>query len=722
MSLLKKKVRFVILSICLMFSCTLCTSAIENRLADNVGLDILDGNSSIFEEILKTKVDNKETEEQRICETVEELLYELDKDIGGEIVLSGDKPFVIKDDYMYFIEIYVTKPTTVYMPEGGIELEEYMSLTISGPITFTGTKGFVAKDFSYISFVNGVSIILESTDNEQVSSGINLKNYVTLETDSTVNICAVGDNGITILCETNCTLNLEYSTINAIGNNSTVISGGENLKINKAHIEANGSDSKALYSDSNIELVLSFIIGDIQADMVYSVTNYFSDQPQNLTELSIEDDQLDKSYAIYEDLAYGSKPIEFPSDITYYYSYSALDPEAIISPFVTLDCIVTWDLSSLDYSTPGEYKVTAQLEPMVPIPDFSLPPITYNITVVSKDRAAIYGSLRYELCVMVKCIAPIDDADEILFWIYEEDSGWRELTSTGNAVFANEWNPNMNKDMEFSDEYPMFEILGLEEMSSYWVMVQVIGGPMEGNSNIWKLYTRSENGGDRTGTDRGGVNPPKFETDSETNSNNLPESGNLPNKSDNNSTDTDNDESNENSNTTSEKNGYSTDNDITPNKFEPKSDNSLDREIISEKENFAEQNGYIQNQINNNTSPNNTSSYNTENNNVVSETPKEYSASNDNTSSKIPGQSVVTDDNTSTNNDLPVEDSKEIISSQPDNKTKNIIGDQLQVKVDPEQSAPEPNFSVKTIIVLFLGVGALCIGILLFIRIKWYRK
>lgn len=445
----------------------------------------------------------------RICETMDEFTAELEKDMGGAIGFSGEGPFVLTRDE----EFVVTQPVTVYFPPSGLEMDEYVSVFFRGPVTFEGKQGFTVREGSILGIYGGAAV--------KVSEGgtaVTLDTWTTLYADSSVVLQSEGEYAAAIVCTDEGYLDLGYARIIASGSNAAGIYCSNDIRICNAFVEAEGDNSYAIYSQDQMELVMVSVTGTVKGSPVYSVLSSFSQPPQNLIETNIISDMHPEQTVVYQDLAGKSYPIAFPEYIFYEYYYetqyrpsSALDAWLagawIPDAWVAVDCTATWDLGGLDYAVPDIYIATATLEPVIPALDLTVPPITHEIIVVSKERVALYSSGGDGWYSAVQLLAPITEAKNILLWIYEEETGWRELTSTGSAVYASEWNPSLYFSDEFWDLYPAIQISGLEKKSYYWVTVQVIGGPMEGFSNLWRLYTGTDEGGDRTGTDRGGVMP-----------------------------------------------------------------------------------------------------------------------------------------------------------------------------------------------------------------------
>lgn len=689
---LKKTVLFITFVVCLIFFDTLSVFA-----SDMEYTAIMSETGSELPNSQKSYSDNLLTGEERICETVEELLSELEKDIGGVIILSDDDPFILTGIRMVRIE--VTKPTIIYMPSKGIEVGEWISLSICGPVTFIGTKGFTVNAYSYVSLCHGVLVEMHEGAGGESPIAFLLNEDANINADSTVVLRTDGANAVTILCNSpDCVLDLGYSKVSAKGTNARAILSYDRIIIYNVFLESYGDNSYDIYGFGEIEVFQVSSKGLVYADTIYSALSYFAHTPPNLINISIEEDMIPKKIIVYQDLAYGSDGVEFSEHIPYTYKSPSLDEELLFDFCISVECVAIWDLSGLDYSTPGIYTVTAYLEPLIPVSGISIPPITYEITVVDKNRVALYTEMSYMSYVVVQCIAPINDADSILFWLYEEGSGWRELTSTGNAVYANEWNSNIHNDFKYLDAYPMFQVSGLEPNSFYWVMVQVIGGPMEGNSNMWKMYTRSENGGDRTGTDRGGVNPPKFGSENnnqtDNNSSSSSESSSFPY--------TNGRESNNKTNNSSEPNndkGHSASSNMAKNNVQEKSNDHTDtNDNIKESYNYIYDYPYTS--VSESTQP---------------EIPDIFRKGN---SSTRPSQTFGQDNKSQYTQESSVVKDTENIFSQQDPKLSHNEEDQPQIQFDTEQSAPKPKFSVNTFIVFFLGIGVLCICILFFIRIN----
>lgn len=445
----------------------------------------------------------------RICGTMDEFLAELEKDIGGAISFSGEGPFVLARDE----EIAVTQPVTVYLPPCGLEVGEWLSLSIDGPVTFTGTRGFTVPDYAGLYLSGGVAIRINEGSGQEAPAAVILHGLGRLFADSDVILRAEGDNAAAICCTGKNTLDLGYAQVSAAGRNAAGIFSSGDLFVRQAFVQSEGDDSCAIRGTNQVCLFQVTATGAVLADSGYWVFSNFSQPPQNFVELIPESEDMFMQTVVYQNLACGSPAVEFPDQITHYNKYYWPNDDEV--PFyVDVECFTAWDYDGLDYAVPGIYNAEAALQPVIPDSVLSVRSYKHQITVMEQHRAALYksdscapeyyGAGQY---VAVFLLAPIRDAQRILFWVYEEEDGWRELTSAGDAIYAEKWSSDLHPSFEFWGEVPFFQVSGLEEDSSYWVTAQVIGGPMEGFSNLWKLETGSQKGGDRTGTDRGGAMP-----------------------------------------------------------------------------------------------------------------------------------------------------------------------------------------------------------------------
>lgn len=477
--------------------------------------------------------------EERICETVEQLIVALEEDQGGAIRLSGDGPFMLTESAI----IEVTQPVTVYLPPGGIDLTGWGSVVIRGPITFIGTQGFAVYDHITLSLYEGVNIQMSAGIAGEAPIAVSLHEANRLDADATVTISAQGGNATAVFAEDGGVFVLSGAQISAVGHGATAILNYGDLVVDQGSIRAEGNDSYAvfssgelimsqvdvqaegqnscaIYNEGPVELYRAKVTGTVAADAVYAAFSHFSPPPPNLIEVPAEPDMIPLKTVVYQDLACGTAPVEFPDRIAYTYSYPPPNPDNWFRSSFDVDCLASWDLNGLDYSVPGTYNATATLEPILPAPGLSVPPFTHEITVMPLDRAALYGGWGFGPYVAVQCLAPIRDAENLLFWVYEGADGWRELTASGHAVYAEEWSPALHPNFEDGIDYPIFQVSGLEVDRHYWVMAQVVGGPMAGDSNLWQMYTGTQKGGDRTGTDRFGAKPttlppaPSTETES----------------------------------------------------------------------------------------------------------------------------------------------------------------------------------------------------------------
>lgn len=601
----------------------------------------------------------------RICESLDELFIELEKDIGGVLGLSGEGPFVLKGNVAGNAEIDVSVPVVVQLPSGGIIVDEWVELNIRGPVTFTGEQGFRLLEYAGIALSDGVAMEMQEGTGGEAPVAITLSEGVRLYADSSVTLHTEGENAITILADDGCVLDLGYAVVSSTGKGATAVSSNGNISMHQAYVQAEGDGAYAIRSAGWMELGQVSAMGMVEGAEIYSAFSSFSQPPQNLTQLFPRSDVLPQRTVVYQNLAYSSKPIEFSRNISIDYWYPSIDPDSSFDSCVQVACIATWDLGGLDYAVPGTFTATATLQPVMPAAGISIPTFTQEITVVPTNRAALCSDWGIGTYASVQCLVPIRNADKILFWVYEEANGWRELTDSGNAVYAEEWRTGLHDSFQYAD-YPIFYVKDLEVDSYYWVMAEVVGGPMEGFSNLWRLYTGTQNGGDRTGTDRGGVQPATMPTDTENSGSDGDNSGNS-DGSGSNVQDTTPDSNNKNNELKDDDIGGNTVPYLPANLYMP--DTAIEDAPVDEPARST-------------TSPQ-----------IIQD-------------SDVPQSDMTTGTIKGAENIAPIDD-----ESLPTSETL----------FDPEQSIPEPSLPVDTATIIFCSVAALGFVLLLVMRLRRWR-
>lgn len=441
--------------------------------------------------------------EARVVETAEALLAELRRDVGGVIGISGTGPLPLED-----ADIKVTQPVIVRMPQGGIEILEWCSVDVNGPVTFEGTRCFTLRERAYLALYNGSAVWAAGGVNRASPVAVTLGDSAGIQTDPTVTVRAEGAQAVAISADGDAGLYLNYARVSAAGDGATGIDCSGWLTLEQAFVKAEGDGACAIRCRGAAEFVQVSAEGAVDAELVTAALSRLSPPPENLVELAVEPYASPGRTIVYQGLDYGSEPVSLLDQVNSYFTYQL--PASLFSCVAAVTCDADWDLGGLDYATPGVYTATAALRPIMEIPGMAMPPAVHEIMVMRRDRPALYIDNLFkdgEIYVVLYCLAPIPEAETVLLWLYEED-GWRELTASGQAVYAEEWSPALHNALEFDSQYPIFQVTGLEENHSYWVVAQAVGGPMDGFSNLRLLTVDPTKGGDRTGADREGTDRP----------------------------------------------------------------------------------------------------------------------------------------------------------------------------------------------------------------------
>lgn len=299
---------------------------------------------------------------------------------------------------------------------------------------------------------------------------------------------------------------------------------------------------------------------------------------------------------------------------------------------------------------------------MAEVRDPALPCIS-QIAVREMEDGARYAVLNFW--------QEYDPADENVILWRSDDEGetWQDATRSPDIL----WD---GSSVNFT--YDTLE-------HSVWFQLEVTGA---GESNIAILDERDGvfiggNGGDRTGTDRGGVNPPSGGNGSSSNGNgNVPETGEETDGGDDSQSDGGNDH--------------------PPKTDEPSNEHS---------EGAAEAIGLISTEADAHTD---TGPLDTETETVSAGNP----------TSAVPAQPVP-------NEEQREAEQTQTVLTEPEGNTapekeEAPATEDAERPVDPEQSAPEPEFSAKTLTDFFLGAAILCSGALLVFRFgrhgRWRRE
>jgi len=396
--------------------------------------------------------------------TEDELREVLRADAGGVVVLGGD--IEICDEVLDWYDI--TNPLVIDLNGHSIRVAETGYLFVRGSVCFTGSN--VAKP---LFVVEGIVAMEEVT------------------------IAAEGDDAVAIyLPEGRGSLGGRWMNIEVNGNGAVGIKADGDLGLSDLIITAKGEDSVGILCDGEIRLQFSRV--EAEGTAVLSLTG---------------------EYWLFCDVLSPNRPdydiveLEARADFPWINGYSGAVGDDIWLPDTLLyimvlrpvgntvydwlyDIPVLWDTRDVDTSTAGDYTVTCYPQPRIPdLPIRGLEPFTLAYHVVDPGKPYLaYAYSVYECGIEISFFSSIEQYDDIRLHMSCGEGDWRDITDDAGVTVT---------PYGAAVEFPPLE----EGM--YYFQLEVVGGPMEGLSNIlpflysWEDQNRG-GGGDRDGTGQGG--------------------------------------------------------------------------------------------------------------------------------------------------------------------------------------------------------------------------
>jgi hypothetical protein len=400
--------------------------------------------------------------------TAEELKAFIDSG-EPEIWLAGDIVFTADSTAISF---EAPGPVRVYMGDYSIVLEDDAYLSTYGKITFIGSAAPMFRVGKEAALLNG----------------------------SEVSITAAGPGAVALRMAEGAVVSVPM--LRAEGEDAIALAAEGGERFHSLTVTASGEGSAAIDAGGDLTLTLCKIEGAIRCEGTLTLDCTSADPLPSNAAVIKRKAIWQNPVGFYDIAVFGlhrligsSDPL--PESITMTL-YQPENPDEYVNAEATFP--VLWDMNSADLSVPGETIVTAvpQIESIPGLESIGSTEI--KLHTVEPGIPHLTGALAFTFfgaaSTELYLFEPIEDADEILLFHSPDGENWTAL-----AEF---------EDYSFSGDHCM--VYSVETKKTHHYKLEVIGGVMAGESNVLSFYL-DENGqpfpgGDRTGTDRPGHEPP----------------------------------------------------------------------------------------------------------------------------------------------------------------------------------------------------------------------
>lgn len=377
------------------------------------------------------------------CSTAEELHRRLSADEGGVIDLTGN----IQWD-RYAGEIEVRNPVLVRMGGYGIQITEDARLALSGPVRFEGA--------------GSPSPLIRVEGSIRLGPGV----AVAAEGECAVAVAIIGSWDADFV----------FASISAQGNRATaVLHQGFECNLAYSRVEARGQSATGIRACGDVYLTGCEVLADSQAvvsgtgRITLDTTRALPAPPgaKTITRRAVPGNRIQQNGI---SVPVGTSRAAFLDNAASAH-FELVDTNGTDNVYGNLYGDANWDNLPEDWSRAGATMATC-----IPsgIPDWlpveGIAPFAVPIHLVAEHQLHIDKAFRFaSTAVGMRFYHPIEGAEDILLWV-SSDAGitwWSCRELRGSNV----------------DEYGA-AIAELPPNRDYQFRAQVVGGPMEGYSNI----------------------------------------------------------------------------------------------------------------------------------------------------------------------------------------------------------------------------------------------